>query len=125
MPKTVSQSELQHLQDAILRYPLGVGIGKLEEEFHRQISRRTLLRRLQTLLQAGRIQRRGELKGAIYLPASAALMARQQPAPTAEQFETPDGPVTILLSAAAREILGYVARPMAARVSASALSSFR
>ncbi len=115
MPKAVSESELQHLQDIILRYPAGVGIAKLEKEFHGSISRRTLGRRLQTLVQAGRIQRRGELKGAVYLPATTAHGVTGQRVSTAEQFETPDGPVSITLSAAAREILGYVSRPVAAR----------
>ncbi|MDB6085471.1 MAG: cell division protein Fic [Gammaproteobacteria bacterium] len=115
MPKIVSESDLQRLQDVILRYPAGVGIAKLAEEFHGSISRRTLGRRLQTLLQAGRIQRRGELKGAIYFPATVARTPIRQPVSTAGQFETPDGPVTIPLSPAAREILEYVSRPAAAR----------
>jgi Fic/DOC family len=115
MPKTVSESELQRLQDVILRYPAGVGIGRLEKELHGSISRRTLGRRLQTLLQTGRIQRRGDLKGAIYLPATIAPTAIHQHVTTTEQFETPDGSVAIPLCAAAREILGYVSRPVAAR----------
>jgi Fic/DOC family len=115
MPKTVPEPELQRLHDVILRYPAGVGIAKLEEEFHGSISRRTLGRRLQTLLQAGRIQRRGDLKGTIYLPATMALTAKRRHVPTTEQFETPDGSVAIALSAAAREILEYVSRPVAAR----------
>jgi Fic family protein len=115
VPKTVSESELQRLQDVILRFPGGIGIAKLKDEFQGAISRRTLARWLQTLIRAGRIQRRGDLKGTSYFPAAVALTAIRQNAATAERFETPDGPVTILLSAPAREILEYVTRPVAAR----------
>jgi Fic family protein len=115
MPKSVPESEFQRLQDVVVRYPAGVGIAKLEEEFRDSISRRTLGRRLQLLVNTGRIQRRGARKGAIYLPATTAPPHGRQSAPTLGQFETPDGSVTIPLSAPAREIFEYVSRPAAAR----------
>ena len=45
------KGELEALHNLILRHPEGVGIAKLEGEFARSISRRTLNRRLGALLQ--------------------------------------------------------------------------
>lgn len=60
---------------------------------------------------AGRIRRRGARKGAIYVPATTAPAHGRQSAPTLGQFETPDGSVTIPLSAPAREVLKREPQP--------------
>ncbi len=116
MAKRVPESELQQLEDLILRYPNGIGIAKLEEELHHAMSRRTLGRRLSDLLQSGRIRRRGELKGTLYLPAITTPATKSQSASKAEQFQTLEGvSVAVPLSAGGRRILEYVSRPLAAR----------
>jgi hypothetical protein len=107
--------ELDALYGLILRHPEGVGVAKLEGGLGTPISRRTLNRRLRDLLQAGQIRRRGERKGALYFPRAAALASEVQPTEETGQFETSDGPVGIPLTAAAREILQYVSRPLAGR----------
>jgi hypothetical protein len=109
------KGELEALHNLILRHPEGVGIAKLEGEFASSISRRTLNRRLGALLQAGRIRRRGDRKGALYFPRAAAAVSLAQPTDEAAQFETPEGSVSIPLTAPAREVLEYVAKPVAAR----------
>src|SRR5260370_19379553 len=98
MPKPVLQAELQRIRDIVLRYPAGIGIAELEQELGRSISRRTLVRRLQMLLQAGQIRRRGERKGALYLPAADAPASQPQLAEQPGRFETPDVPVEIPLT---------------------------
>jgi fido (protein-threonine AMPylation protein) len=115
MPKTTVQAEFQRIHDIVLRYPRGIGIAQLDQELGRSISRRTLIRRLQTMLIGGQILRRGERKGALYLSAASARDSQPRIAEKAGQFETSDGPVEISLTAAAREILQYVSRPAATR----------
>ena len=115
MTQSDPKVELDALYHLILRYSGGIGIAKLEKELGTPISRRTLNRRLQALLQAGKIRRHGERKGALYFPRGAVPASVTQPTGETAQFETPDGPVEIPLTAAAREILQYVSRPPAAR----------
>jgi Fic/DOC family len=114
MPKPVLQAELQRVHDIVLRHPAGIGITQLEHELGRSISRRTLVRRLHVLLQAGQIRRRGERKGAFYLPAAVTRVSEPLLAEPG-QFETPDGRVHIPLTDAAREVFQYVSRPLATR----------
>ena len=115
MPKPTLQAELQRVHDIILRYPAGIGIAQLDQELGRSTSRRTLIRRLNILLQAGQIRRRGVRKGAFYLSAASTPHSRPQLAEQSGQFETPDGSVEIPLTPAAREVLYYVSRAAATR----------
>jgi fido (protein-threonine AMPylation protein) len=115
MPTSNLQAELQRIHDIVLRYPAGVGIAQLDQELGHLFSRRTLVRRLQTMLLAGQIRRRGERKGALYLSAASVRGSQPYIEKQPGQFETPDGPVEISLTAAAREILQYVSRPAATR----------
>jgi len=119
MPKQVSETELQRIEDVVLRFPDGVSLAELQRELHGSISRRTLSRRLSELLEASRIQRRGEGRGTRYLHRASANAAIVTPGPapaeTAGQFETPDGVVAIDLAPVSRDILEYVSRPVAAR----------
>ena len=115
MAKRVPESELQQLEDLILRYPNGIGIAKLEEELHHAMSRRTLGRRLSDLVKSGRIRRRGELKGALYLPDTTPA-TKTESARRPAQFQTLEGvSVAVPLSAGGQRILDYVLRPLAAR----------
>ena len=137
MPKRVTQSELQRVEDVLLRFPAGLSLAELQEELRGSISRRTLSRRLAELLEAGRIQRRGEGRATRYFYGASATHEGQRIQPearasdrlhvaiavapkaarpeTAGQFETPDGVVTIDLSPVSRDLLEYVSRPAAAR----------
>ena len=118
MAKRVPESELQQLEDLILRYPNGIGIAKLEEELHHAMSRRTLGRRLSDLVKSGRIRRRGELKGALYLPDTTPA-TKTESASRPAQFQTLEGvSVAVPLSAGGQRILDYVLRPLAARTPA-------
>lgn len=119
MPKRVTQSELQRIEDVVRRFPAGVSLAQLQKELRGAISRRTLGRRLSGLLEAGRIQRRGEGKGTRYFHGASGAPKTVTPesarAEMGGQFETPEGVVTIDLSPVSRDILEYVSRPMAAR----------
>lgn len=119
MPKRVTETELQRIEDVVLRFPAGVSLAELQKELRGAISRRTLGRRLSELLEAGRIQRRGEKRGTRYFHGESA--APETVAPKAGegeatgQFATPDGVISIDLSPVSRDILEYVSRPVAAR----------
>ena len=119
MPKRVSETELQRIEDVVLRFPDGVSLAELQKEIRGTISRRTLGRRLSELLEAGRIQRRGEKKGTRYFHRASTTRATvtpgSAPTETAGQFETPDGVVAIDLSPVSRDIMEYVSRPVAGR----------
>lgn len=122
MPKRVTQSELQRIEDVVLRFPAGLSLAELQRELQGSISRRTLSRRLAELVEAGRIQRLGEGRATRYLHRAsatheAATPKAAQPEATG-QFETPEGVVTIDLSPVSRDILEYVSKPAAARTPA-------
>lgn len=109
----------QNLVDAIGRHPQGVSVAMLLNELN-DISRRTLVRRLATLVQEGSIERRGAGRGVLYFPKTYVSASTFASEPTfvrepTREFETPDGPVRIDLSSAARDIFDYVSRPLANR----------
>jgi DNA-binding transcriptional ArsR family regulator len=140
MPKRVTTTELQRIEDALLRHPEGLSLLQLQKELRGSISRRTLSRRISALLDAGRIHRRGEARSTRYVHGAAGPPVRHAPeqalarradhtiavpaghieitpqkAELVGQFQTPEGVVTIELSSAARDILAYVNRPAASR----------
>lgn len=140
MPKRVTTTEYQRIEDALLRHPGGLSLLQLQRELRGSISRRTLSRRVSALLTAGRIHRRGDARSTRYVhgearapaphaperasargadhtvvvPAGNVAIAGEKPE-TAGEFETPEGVVTIELSSVARDVLAYVSRPPAAR----------
>src|SRR5579872_556040 len=138
MPKRVTTTEYQRIEEALLRHPGGLSLLQLQKELGGSTSRRTLSRRISALLRAGRIHRRGDARSTRYVhggasapaphaaeqargadhtmvvPAGNIEIAGQKPE-TAGQFETPEGVVTIELASVARDILAYVNRPPAAR----------
>ncbi|HEX8756091.1 MAG TPA: Fic family protein [Steroidobacteraceae bacterium] len=125
MPKRVSTTEYQRIEDALIRHPGGLSLLQLKKELRGSMSRRTLSRRILALLTAGRIHRRGDARSTRYVHGGASAPAPRTPAGKLEiagqkpeiagQFETPEGVVTIELSKVARDILAYVNRPPAAR----------
>src|SRR5215469_5857723 len=62
MPKRVTTTELQRIEDALLRHPEGLSLVQLKKELGGSISRRTLSRRIAALLKAARIHRRGDAR---------------------------------------------------------------
>lgn len=106
----------QGLIDAVGRHPEGVSATALLDELH-EISRRTLVRRLAALVQAGLIERRGAGPSVLYFP-KAQVSTSIFPRETIQEFESPDGPVQIKLSSIAHDILDYVSRPVAGRAPA-------
>lgn len=138
MPKRVTETELQRIEDVLLRHSAGLSLMQLQKDLHGSISRRTLSRRISALLAAGRVHRRGEARSTRYLygPAPAvqgprrveregragdaqstavAVALEGTASEAAGQFETPEGVLTIELSSVARDILDYVSRPAAGR----------
>ncbi len=134
MPKRVTETELQKIEDVLLRHSAGLSLLQLQRELSGAMSRRTLSRRVSALLTAKRIHRQGEARSTRYLhgaptvpgvrhvkrdgSVSPALPATVPTVKTAERegrFETPEGVVMIEFSPIARDILEYVSRPAAAR----------
>lgn len=115
MPKRISHGDLQPILDAITRHPEGVTAAALQTELGEHISRRTLNRRLAALLDDGRIRRRGGGRSARYVSVTRPAAPQWERGAASEQFETPDGPVAIPLSAGSSDILEYVSRPLAGR----------
>ncbi len=71
MPKTVAEQEINQIERQVVAFPDGVGIAKLEAALAAEglvINRRSLLRRLNLLIESGRIGASGVLKGRIYRP---------------------------------------------------------
>jgi Fic family protein len=112
MPKRVTADELQQVENRLGRFPEGVSLAQLHTELRSDFSRRTLSRRLAELAAAKRIQRQGEGVAARYFRLSSTPLAAE---PEAGTFNTPEGPVTIPLSLAGREILNYVSGATATR----------
>jgi hypothetical protein len=74
MPKTVAEQEINQIERQVVAFPDGVGISELEAALAAEgivINRRSLLRRLNRLIESGRINARGALKGRIYRPLEA------------------------------------------------------
>lgn len=133
MPKRVTETELQRIEDVLLRHSAGLSLLQLQNQLHGSVSRRTLSRRISALLAANRIHRRGEGRSTRYVhgPAPTAAQVEREgraggataaaiapvgkAAEVAGRFETPEGVVTIELSSVARDILEYVSRPAAGR----------
>ena len=67
MPKKVSTQEVDQVLSLVARYPEGVGIDGLLTPTNTALSRRTLQRRLASLLAENRIQSQGEGRATRYL----------------------------------------------------------
>lgn len=60
MPKKIPDQILQTIVDLIARHPDGIGIDALQQQAGPALSRRTLQRRLATLILQQRVQSEGE-----------------------------------------------------------------
>lgn len=105
--------QLDRLEHTIAKFPGGIGLAALVRELP-DISRRTMNRRLHTLLKTHRIRRKGEKRGVLYLPIDGEQISHFKASKLTE-FETPDGAVQIELSSVSRDIFDYVLRPVSAR----------
>jgi hypothetical protein len=110
--------QTERIEAALLGRPGGVALVELQALLPGSISRRTLSRRLASLVRANRVRRVGSGPSTRYLhdDARAALaVAAKRGRPPAGQFDTPEGIVTLDLSRAGANVLDYVSKPTAAR----------
>ena len=87
MPRIVSSQELEQIAQAIARHPEGIGMDLLLRSLGEGWTRRTLQRRLTTLIAQGRIESRGEARAIRYSLAS----HRVEPPDAAELPVSPEG----------------------------------
>ncbi len=66
MPKTISKSELEIIEKVVSRHPVGVRLDELSESNEIALTRRTLQRRLNVLVQQGRLTISGKGPGSRY-----------------------------------------------------------
>jgi hypothetical protein len=68
MPRTTPQTELDQLLALIAAQPVGLGIEAIAQALGDSLKRRTLQRRLATLVTQGQVQMQGEARAARYVP---------------------------------------------------------
>ncbi|MBK6998755.1 MAG: Fic family protein [Rhodoferax sp.] len=68
MPRTIPQTELDRLLALVLGHPDGMGIDAMAQALGGSLKRRTLQRRLGTLVAQGRLRMVGEARAARYVP---------------------------------------------------------
>ena len=80
MAQRLPETDLQAILDVVRRYPSGIGAGGITRDLVKAMPRRVLQRRLQRLVDAGRLVKVGERRGATYsLPARNADAGEAQP----------------------------------------------
>jgi hypothetical protein len=120
MPKQLRPEELESLLDLISQYPDGVGVGVLEQRLKGKISRRTLIRRLNALVEQRRLRRQGEARALVYVfpsvapSTTAGIQAHAAITETADKL-TAEAETYVPLSDAGREVRDYVRRPIQQR----------
>jgi hypothetical protein len=120
VPKQLRPEEFESLLNLISQYPDGIGVGALEKRLKGKMSRRTLIRRLNALLDKGRLRRQGEARALTYVLASqaakttAGVEARAQIAEAGDQLKA-EAETYVPLSAAGREVRDYVRQPIQRR----------
>lgn len=103
MPKKISIKDLEIIIQAIARYPEGIGIEALYASAGLGLSRRTLQRRLSTLVADGRLVTKGEARALLYKVAGPIINAGTAP-PSAKVFIE----VYVPISSEGQEIKNYV-----------------
>lgn len=108
LPQETIERELDAIEGLIAKHPKGIRRSALEEEFEesqrRPIAWRTLLRRIDQLIEAGRARVEGSHRSAIYLPGPALVLE----APPPEKGYVP-------LTREGAQIRALVRRPIAER----------
>jgi len=112
MPKIVSTKELQQLVDLIAQTPEGMGLEAIAQKLATPMPRRTLQRRLATLVEQKRIQAEGEGRAIKYrlAPINAAITITE-----GADVMSATGEVYVPLSAESKEIKAYVRQPLQQR----------
>ena len=111
MARTTPPTELDQLFALISSHPDGVGIEAITTAQADSLKRRTLQRRLTTLVAQGRVQRVGEARAARYVRAAQAAASLQAPLGDVQAFVGPYVPT----SPEGEEIKAYVRQPRAMR----------
>ena len=107
MPKQIDEQDLETIEQLIAACSKGIGITELEATLSAVgivMNRRSLLRRMNTLIENNRIRAIGAFKGRVYWPLASPVSDAQD----AEESVIP-------LSVAGREIRGYVSQPIQRR----------
>ena len=129
MPKQLRPDEFESVLQIIREFPDGVGVRVLEQRLKGKISRRTLIRRLNALVDQGRLQRQGEARALTYvLPTqapktTAGLEARAHIAEAGDQLKA-EAETYVPLSDAGREVRDYVRQPIQQRKPAGYVREF-
>lgn len=107
MPKQIDEQDLDAIEQLIAVYSKGIGITELESALSAVgvvMNRRSLLRRISTLIESNRIRATGAFKGRVYWPPVL---------PVSDDQDVEES--VIPLSVAGREIRGYVSQPIQRR----------
>jgi hypothetical protein len=120
VPKQLRPEEFESVLQLITEFPDGVGVRVLEKRLKGKISRRTLIRRLNALVDQGRLRRQGEARALIYvLPSvapspTAGVQAHADITEAADRL-TAEAETYVPLSDAGREVRNYIRRPIQQR----------
>ncbi|MBI3045141.1 MAG: Fic family protein [Betaproteobacteria bacterium] len=119
MPKQLRPDELESILNIISQYADGIGVRALEKRLKAKSSRRTLIRRLNALVDQGRLRRRGEARALVYvLPpkTSRATTGEARAEVTLPALQaTGEAESYVPLSGAGREVRDYVRQPVQQR----------
>ncbi len=121
MPKVVAPQELDQIAELIAQYPDGIGMESLAQALGAGISRRTLQRRLSTLIEQKRIISEGEGRAIKYrlAPITGTMNAVLEPLTMQATAE-----VYVPTSPAGEEIKAYVRQPRQQRKPVSYRNEF-
>ncbi|MDO8699767.1 MAG: Fic family protein [Rhodoferax sp.] len=111
MPRTTPQTELDHLLALISAQPDGLGIEAIAHALGDSLKRRTLQRRLATLVAQGRVQIVGEARATRYVRVAQGLASLQLPMGVMQAFGGPYVPT----SPEGEEVKTYVRQPRTMR----------
>lgn len=120
MPKRIKPEEFESLFNLVRQYPNGVGVRDLQKKLKRKVSHRTLIRRLNALVDQGRLRRQGEARALTYVvppeasKAAGAVELRAMISEAGDQL-TAEAETYIPLSDAGREIYDYIRQPIQRR----------
>ncbi len=114
MPKKLPDDLTERIQTAITRHPDGVGIDGLHTVLAGSISRRTLQRRLASLMEEQRIHAEGDGRALKY-HGNASHVIQTAGIPSEESIGRPAIEVYVPTSPAGEEIKAYVRQPIQGR----------
>src|SRR3989338_3977355 len=121
MPKVVAPQELDQIAELIVQYPDGIGMESLAQALGTGVSRRTLQRRLATLIKQKRILSEGEGRAIKYrlAPINGTMAATEE-----ADVMLATGEVYIPTSPEGEEIKAYVRQPRQQRKPVSYRNEF-